>query len=64
MKDFGMKGDLVSALKAYEAVKQTAIGPNMFVYRTIIDACGLCEDFEKSRYIYEVIHLPCLAESM
>ncbi|KAK4776197.1 hypothetical protein SAY87_024158 [Trapa incisa] len=53
MKEFGRKGDLVSALKAYEAVKQTIIGPNMFVYRTIIDVCGLCENYKKSRYIYE-----------
>ncbi|OWM64581.1 hypothetical protein CDL15_Pgr020548 [Punica granatum] len=53
MNDFGKKGDLVSALKAYEALKQTTIGPNMFVYRTIIDVCGFCEDSVKSRYIYE-----------
>ncbi|KAK4772861.1 hypothetical protein SAY87_027880 [Trapa incisa] len=53
MKAFGRKGDLVSALKAYEVMKQTTIGPNMFVYRTIIDVCGLCDNYEKSRYIYE-----------
>ncbi|KAK4767148.1 hypothetical protein SAY86_014898 [Trapa natans] len=51
MKEFGRKGDLVSALKAYEAVKQTIIGPNMFVYLTIIDVCGLCENYKKSSFM-------------
>ena len=46
--------DLTSALRAYEASKKTLIGPNMYVYRAIIDTCGLCGDYEKSRYIYEV----------
>ncbi|ESW34706.1 hypothetical protein PHAVU_001G174000 [Phaseolus vulgaris] len=27
--------------------------PNMYMYRAIIDACGLCRDYMKSRYIYE-----------
>lgn len=53
--EFGKKGDLVSALTAYEASKQHLTGPNMYVYRTIIDVCGLCGDFMKSRYIYEVL---------
>lgn len=55
--EFGKKGDLVSALTAYEASKQHLTGPNMYVYRTIIDVCGLCGDFMKSRYIYEVLSL-------
>lgn len=59
MKEFGKKKDLISALKAYEACKQTSVGPNMFIYRTMIDACGACEDFERSRYIYEVIMIIC-----
>ena len=29
----------------------------MYVYRTIIDVCGLCGDYMKSRYIYEVLSL-------
>ncbi|GMY14673.1 pentatricopeptide repeat-containing protein At5g02830, chloroplastic [Fagus crenata] len=51
--EFGKKGDLVSALTAYEASNQNLSGPNMYVYRTIIDVCGLCGDYMKSRYIYE-----------
>ncbi|KAG2690319.1 hypothetical protein I3843_09G177600 [Carya illinoinensis] len=51
--EFGKKGDLVSALRAYEASKQTISGPNMYVYRTMIDVCGLCGDYMKSRYMYE-----------
>lgn len=45
----------MSALTAYEASKQHLTGPNMYVYRTIIDVCGLYGDFMKSRYIYEVL---------
>ncbi|KAI6674982.1 hypothetical protein NL676_002888 [Syzygium grande] len=51
--EFGKKGDLVSALKAYEACKTSSSGPNMFVYRKIIDVCGLCGDAEESRHICE-----------
>lgn len=51
--EFGKKGDLVSALKAYEACKKSSNGPNMFVYRKIIDVCGLCGDADESRHIYE-----------
>ncbi|GAV84190.1 PPR domain-containing protein/PPR_2 domain-containing protein/PPR_3 domain-containing protein [Cephalotus follicularis] len=51
--EFGKKGDFVSALTAYEASKQHLDGPNMHVYRTIIDVCGLCGNYMKSRYVYE-----------
>ncbi|CAA2972374.1 pentatricopeptide repeat-containing At5g02830, chloroplastic [Olea europaea subsp. europaea] len=50
---FGKKGDLVSALIAFEASKQSLGCPNMHVYRTIIDVCGLCGNYLKSRIIYE-----------
>lgn len=50
----------MSALKAYEASKQNLSGPNMYVYRTIMDVCGLCGDYMKSRYIYEVLSLTVL----
>ncbi|KAI3473247.1 hypothetical protein Pfo_030539 [Paulownia fortunei] len=51
--EFGKKRDLVSALTAFEASKQNRSSPNMHAYRTIIDVCGLCGDYLKSRAIYE-----------
>ena len=45
----------MSALTAFEASKQKMIGPSMYAYRTMIDVCGLCGDYQKSRYIYEVL---------
>ncbi|KAL2509474.1 Pentatricopeptide repeat-containing protein [Forsythia ovata] len=51
--EFGKKGNLVSALIAFEASKQSLGCPNMHVYRTIIDVCGLCGNYLKSRTIYE-----------
>ncbi|KAL5546242.1 hypothetical protein UlMin_005929 [Ulmus minor] len=51
--EFGRKGDLVSALIAYEESKANSIGTNMYLYRTIIDTCGRCGDYQKSRSIYE-----------
>ncbi|KAK1563614.1 hypothetical protein Q3G72_030059 [Acer saccharum] len=51
--EFGKKRDLVSALISYEASKENLTGPNMYVCRTIIDVCGLCGDYMKSRRIYE-----------
>ncbi|KAE9590941.1 hypothetical protein Lal_00023301 [Lupinus albus] len=51
--EFGKGRDLVSALKAYDASKKHLNSPNMYIYRAIIDACGLCGDCMKSRYIYE-----------
>ncbi|PIA32059.1 hypothetical protein AQUCO_04600019v1 [Aquilegia coerulea] len=53
--EFGKKGDLSSSVIAYEASKCKSDGPNMYVCRTMIDVCGLCGDFMKSRCIYEVI---------
>lgn len=53
--EFGKKGDLRSALAAFEASKHKLSGPNMYAYRTAIDVCGLCGDYIKSRYIYEVL---------
>lgn len=52
--EFGKKGDLASALTVFEASKQNQDTPNLYVYRTIIDVCGLCGDYLKSRSIYEV----------
>ncbi|KAI4300218.1 hypothetical protein L6164_033617 [Bauhinia variegata] len=51
--EFGKRRDLVSALRAYEASKKNLTSPNMYLYRAIIDVCGLCGDCLKSRYIYE-----------
>ncbi|RDX88522.1 Pentatricopeptide repeat-containing protein, chloroplastic, partial [Mucuna pruriens] len=53
ISEFGKRRDLVSALKAYEASKKHLNTPNMYIYRATIDACGLCGDYRKSRYIYE-----------
>lgn len=50
---FGKKRDLVSAVKTFELSKQYMSSPNMHAYRTIIDVCGLCGDYWKSRTIYE-----------
>ncbi|KAK8483721.1 hypothetical protein V6N11_061675 [Hibiscus sabdariffa] len=50
--DFGKNRDLASALTAYEASKNLS-GPNMYLYRAIIDTCGLCGDYMKSREIYQ-----------
>ncbi|KAL1545882.1 pentatricopeptide repeat-containing protein, chloroplastic-like isoform X2 [Salvia divinorum] len=51
--EFGKKRDLGSALKAFEASEKILSSPNMHAYRTIIDVCGLCGDYLKSRTIYE-----------
>ncbi|KAI3839676.1 hypothetical protein MKX03_011296 [Papaver bracteatum] len=51
IQEFGKKRDLDSALIAYEASKCN--GPNMYAWRSIIDVCGLCSDFLKSRQVYE-----------
>uniref|UniRef100_A0A803NAB8 Pentatricopeptide repeat-containing protein n=1 Tax=Chenopodium quinoa TaxID=63459 RepID=A0A803NAB8_CHEQI len=53
IKEFGKRSDLVSAVEVFEASKQKLSGHNMYVYRTIIDICGLCGDCIKSRLIYE-----------
>lgn len=47
-------GDMLSAWIAYEASKKHQSGPNMYIYRTIIDVCGLCDDYMKSRDVYKV----------
>lgn len=54
ISEFGKRRDLISALKTYELSKKHVDTPNMYIYRAIIDACGLCRDYMKSRYIYEV----------
>ncbi|MBA0866659.1 hypothetical protein Goshw_023258 [Gossypium schwendimanii] len=51
--EFGKKRDLASALTAYEASRKNLSGPNMYLYRAIIDTCGLCGDYMKSRNIYK-----------
>lgn len=53
IREFGKRRDLVSALKAFEASKRRMNGHNMYAYRTIIDACGLCGDCFRSRSIFE-----------
>ncbi|KAL3531886.1 hypothetical protein ACH5RR_005407 [Cinchona calisaya] len=53
MIEFGKRGDLVSALTVFEVAKQKQGCPNTYAYRTVIDVCGLCGDYLKSRSIYE-----------
>ncbi|KAI4349215.1 hypothetical protein L6164_009835 [Bauhinia variegata] len=53
ISEFGKRRDLVCALRAYEESKKNLNSPNMYLYRAIIDVCGLCGDYQKSRYIYE-----------
>lgn len=55
INEFGKKRDLKSAFMAYSESKANMNGPNMYIYRTIIDVCGLCGDFKKSRNIYQVL---------
>lgn len=59
INEFGKRRDLDSALIAYQRYKERMTIPNMYVFRSIIDVCGLCGDHMKSRSIYEV--LTCLA---
>ncbi|KAK1286156.1 Pentatricopeptide repeat-containing protein [Acorus calamus] len=53
IQEFGRKGDLASALTSFEGSKMKSGGHNMYVYRSIIDACGLCGESLKSRSIFE-----------
>ena len=45
---------MASAMRAFEAFKEKSGGFNMFACRSIIDVCGLCGDFLKSRSIFKV----------
>ncbi|CAN1304545.1 Pentatricopeptide repeat-containing protein At5g02830, chloroplastic [Linum perenne] len=53
INEFGKSKDLDSALKAYEAFSELLISPNTYMCRTIIDVCGTCGDYMKSRLIFE-----------
>nr|UPT48545.1 pentatricopeptide repeat protein AaPPR274 [Agave angustifolia] len=44
---------MASAMRAFEAFKEKSGGFNMFACRSIIDVCGLCGDFLKSRSIFK-----------
>ena len=55
---------MISAFKAYELSKKHMNIPNMYMYRAIIDACGLCRDYMKSRYIYEVFSMEVYIDSL
>ncbi|GAB2272407.1 hypothetical protein Dimus_007232 [Dionaea muscipula] len=52
IQGFGKRKDLLSALTAFETSEKMG-HINMYVYRAIIDVCGLCSDCLKSRSIYE-----------
>ncbi|XP_008792463.2 pentatricopeptide repeat-containing protein At5g02830, chloroplastic isoform X1 [Phoenix dactylifera] len=53
IQEFGKKYDVTSAIRVFEALKQKSGGINMFACRSIIDICGICGDFLKSRSIFE-----------
>ncbi|XP_020086824.1 pentatricopeptide repeat-containing protein At5g02830, chloroplastic isoform X4 [Ananas comosus] len=53
IQEFGNKRDLTSAIRAFEVLKQQSGGINMFACRSIIDICGHCGDFLRSRIILE-----------
>lgn len=55
MTEFGKKRDLVSAITVFEESIKNQVSPNMYACRTIIDVCGLCGGYLKSRSIYEVV---------
>ncbi|KAG6499882.1 pentatricopeptide repeat-containing protein At5g02830, chloroplastic-like [Zingiber officinale] len=53
LEKYGKKQDIVSATKAFEIFKKKSGGLNMFAWRAMIDLCGHCGDFLKSRSIFE-----------
>ncbi|ONK62400.1 uncharacterized protein A4U43_C07F3480 [Asparagus officinalis] len=53
IEEFGKKRDMASAMRAYETSKEKSGGFNMFACRSIIDVCGLCGDFLKSRSVFQ-----------
>uniref|UniRef100_A0A9I9CG11 PROP1-like PPR domain-containing protein n=1 Tax=Cucumis melo TaxID=3656 RepID=A0A9I9CG11_CUCME len=53
INEFGKKRDLKSAYIAYAESKANMNGSNMYIHRSIIDVCGLCGDYKKSRNIYQ-----------
>ncbi|KAK9756079.1 hypothetical protein RND81_01G071800 [Saponaria officinalis] len=53
IREFGKRADLSSAIKVFEASKQKLTTHNMYLYRTMIDVCGLCGNSFKSRLIYK-----------
>ncbi|MQL77329.1 hypothetical protein Taro_009722, partial [Colocasia esculenta] len=53
IQEFGKKKDLPSAFNAYEAVKRKLGGFNMFACRSIIDVCGLCGNYLRSRILFK-----------
>jgi len=53
IQQFGKKKDFDSALKAFKEIKKSQDSINMFMYRSIIDVCGLCNNPLKSRDIFK-----------
>ncbi|WOL08478.1 pentatricopeptide repeat-containing protein [Canna indica] len=53
LEEFGKKRDMDSATRTFENFKKKSGGINMFACRAMIDVCGLCGDFLKSRSIFE-----------
>lgn len=53
IREFGKKGDLKSALIIFRRQQRADISPDMYLYRDIIDACGLCGRLAKAKNIFK-----------
>ncbi|XP_057863479.2 pentatricopeptide repeat-containing protein At5g02830, chloroplastic isoform X4 [Cryptomeria japonica] len=53
IRESGKQGDLMSALIAFQRSQREAMSANMYSYRDIIDACGLCGKPERARIIFK-----------
>jgi len=59
IREFGKKGDLKSALIIFRRQQRADISPDMYLYRDIIDACGLCGRLVKAKNIFKVGEKGC-----
>lgn len=53
IREFGKQGDLKLALIIFRRQQRANISPDMYLYRDIIDACGLCGRLEKAKLIFK-----------
>ncbi|KAH9322178.1 hypothetical protein KI387_016817, partial [Taxus chinensis] len=53
IREFGKQRDLMSALIAFQRSQRIAMRFDMYSYRDIIDACGVCGNPEQARIIFK-----------
>lgn len=53
IREFGKQGDLKLALIIFRRQQRANISPDMYLYRDIIDACGLCGKLAKAKSIFK-----------